>query len=59
MEIVKQNDELVNKIVFGLKLAIQKLYEEKAANNEKVVISVNGKAKYVSARKILKDRAKK
>ncbi len=39
MNIKKEQDELSKKIFDGLKLAYRKLYEQKAANNESVVIS--------------------
>jgi hypothetical protein len=48
-----ENVELFAKIEYGLKLAIQRLYEQKAANNETAVISVNGEIKYVSAREVI------
>ena len=50
--------ELFGKIEYGLKLAIKRLYEQKAANNETVVISENGVIRHVSAREIL-ERHKK
>lgn len=48
-----ENVEFFAKVEYGLKLAIQRLYEQKAANNESAVISVNGEIKYVSAREII------
>ncbi len=48
-----QRDDFFAKVEYGLKLAIQRLYEQKAANNEFAVISVNGEIKYVSARELL------
>ncbi len=50
----KTNTDLLNKIKRGLKLAARKLMEEKAANNETAVISVNGEIKSVSAKELLK-----
>ncbi|GAA4469257.1 hypothetical protein GCM10023093_28360 [Nemorincola caseinilytica] len=50
----QDNAELLNKIEAGLKLAIRKLYEQKAANNETAVICVNGEIKRVPARDLLK-----
>ena len=47
-----------SKVEYGLKLAIQRLYEQKAANNETAVISVNGEIKYVSAREIIEKQKK-
>lgn len=53
MALKPENVELFAKIEFGLKLAIKRLYEQKAANNETAVISINGEIKYVSARELL------
>jgi len=50
-----QNTELLNKIEAGLKLAVRRLYEQKAANNESAVICVNGEIKRVPAKDLLKD----
>jgi hypothetical protein len=49
-----ENAELLNKIEAGLKLAIRKLYEQKAANNETAVICVNGEIKRLPASELLK-----
>ena len=47
---------LQEKITFGMKLAIRRLYEQKAANNEYVVISDrSGEIKRVPAKDLLKD----
>ena len=54
MEIKDENIELRNKIFAGIKKAVQKLYEARAAKNETVVISVNGKATAVPAKELLK-----
>ncbi len=43
----------MNKIEAGLKLAIRKLYERKAANNEMAVICENGIVKHIPARELL------
>lgn len=51
----QENIELLNKIEAGLKLAYRRLYEQKAARNETVVISVNGEVKHVPAKDLLKD----
>jgi hypothetical protein len=48
-----EKNELYAKIEAGLKLAVKKLYERKAANNELVVISVNGEIKRVPAKDFL------
>lgn len=52
----QDNLELYKKIEAGLKLAIRKLYQQKAANNESVVIS-DGKGGVirVPAKDLLKD----
>ena len=55
MSLEEENDELYKKIVYGLKLAYRKLYEKRAADNETVVISVNGEIKRVPAKDLLKD----
>jgi hypothetical protein len=49
----QQNIELLDKIEYGLKLAIRRLYEKKAANNEMAIISVNGVVKHVPAKDLL------
>ncbi len=51
----QENIELLNKIEAGLKLAYRRLYEQKAANNESVVICVNGEIKHVPAKDLLKN----
>jgi hypothetical protein len=54
MEIKKENVELRNKIMAGIKKATEKLFEHSAANNEKLVISdENGKVKIVFARDLI------
>jgi hypothetical protein len=50
----QENAELLNRIEAGLKLAIRRLYEKKAANNETAVISINGQIKHVPAKDLLK-----
>jgi hypothetical protein len=50
----QENAELLNKIEAGLKLAIRKLYEQKAAKNEMAVICENGVIKHIPARELLK-----
>jgi len=50
----EERKELSQKIKAGLKLAIQRLYEQKAANNESVVISDGkGGVIYVPAKGLL------
>ena len=55
----QENAELLNKIEAGLKLAIRRLYEKKAANNEMAVICENGVIKHIPARELLKRQDKK
>ncbi len=55
----QENAELLNKIEAGLKLAIRRLYERKAANNEMAVICENGEIKHVPARELLLRQDKK
>jgi hypothetical protein len=59
MSLKQDNAELLNKIEAGLKLAVRKLYEQKAAKNETAVICVNGEIKHVSASEVLKQYEKK
>ena len=56
MNLKQENVELSKKIFNGLKLAYRRLYEQKAANNESVVIS-DGKGGVirVPAKDLLKD----
>ncbi len=53
-----ENVEFFAKVEYGLKLAIQRLYDQKAANNETAVISVNGEIKRVSARELVENNQK-
>lgn len=52
----QKSSELLDKISAGLKLAISRLYEQKAANNETAVISVNGEIKVIPAKELVKKR---
>ncbi len=54
-----ENAEFFAKIEYGLKLAIQRLYEQKAANNEMAVVSVNGEVKRIPAKELLEQQKKK
>ena len=56
----KEGKELLDKISNGLKLAIDRLYEKMAANNEMAVVSdgANG-VKWVSAKEVVEARKKK
>jgi hypothetical protein len=56
MALKPENVELFAKIEYGLKLAIQRLYEQKAANNETAVIYVDGEIKRVSACELLQQQ---
>jgi hypothetical protein len=55
MSLKQENAALLDKIEAGLKLAMRRLYEKKAANNETAVICVNGEIKHVPARDLLKN----
>lgn len=59
MNTTQDNAELLKKIGDGLKLAIQKLYEQKATNNEMAWISEDGVIKHLPARELLERRKKK
>ncbi len=53
-----ENVEFFNKVEYGLKLAIQRLYEQKAANNETAVFILNGEVKHIPARELLENHKK-
>ena len=53
MDLKQEHIELSKKIDAGLKLAYRRLYEKRAANNETVIISVNGEIKHVPAKDLL------
>jgi len=54
VEIKKENIELRNKIITGIKKAVEKLIVNSAAQNEKLVISdENGKVKIVFAKDLI------
>ncbi len=59
MTLKQENVELLNKIEAGLKLAVRRFYEQKAANNETVVLCVNGEIKYVPAKEVLANQVKR
>jgi len=46
---------LSKKTEAGLKMAYRRLYEQRAAKNETVIISVNGEIKRVPAKDLLKN----
>lgn len=54
MAIKKENAELRDKIVAGIKKAKEKLIEATAAKNDYLVICVNGEVKKVPAKELLK-----
>jgi len=53
-----EHDDFFNKVRYGLKLAAQRLYEQKAANNETAVFIINGEVKHIPAREILENQKK-
>ncbi len=56
MSLKEENIELYKKIEAGFKLAVRRLYEQKAANNETLVISdAKGVIKHVPAKELLKN----
>jgi len=55
MDLRQEHIELSKKIDAGLQLAYRKLYRQRAANNETVVISVNGEIRHVPAKDLIKD----
>jgi hypothetical protein len=59
MPLKPENIILRDKIIAGIEKAARKLYEERAANNDTVVISVNGVPTIVPAREILEKLSKK
>jgi hypothetical protein len=54
----QESSELLSKIKSGLQLAIRRLYEQKAANNEMAVICENGEIKHIPASELLKKHKK-
>lgn len=59
MDLKKENRELLDKIANGLKLAVDKLYDQKAANNELAVVSINGEIKWIDAKEVVNARKNK
>ena len=53
MSVKHNNSELADNIFAGLQIAIRKLYEKSAANNELMVVSVNGEVKHLPAKELL------
>lgn len=57
MEIKKENRELRDKIMAGIKKAVKQLIERSAANNETLIIEdENGEVKAVPAKTLLRSR---
>ena len=54
MPLKPENKIIVDKIVAGIEKAQTKLYEERAANNDTVVISINGVPANVPASELLR-----
>ncbi len=59
MGLKKEDIEFFDKIKHGLQLAVDRLYEQKAANNEPAVVSINGEIKWIDARDVLNARKNK
>ena len=49
-----ENADFFARIEFGLKLASRRFYEQKAAENQSVVVCENGVIKHVPAKEILR-----
>ncbi|MDQ3682721.1 MAG: hypothetical protein M3352_06580 [Bacteroidota bacterium] len=47
MESKKYNDDLIQKVMEGLTLAVKKVMEDAAKNNQSVVVSINGKIEHI------------
>ena len=58
MAVSPENDDFFTKVEYGLKLAVQRLYEQKAANNETAVFIINGEEKHIPARELLENHKK-
>ena len=54
MALKQENIELGQRIFAGMQKAIRELYAKSAANNEIMVISVNGEIRHVPAKELLK-----
>ena len=55
MSLTPESKILFAKIEAGLQLAVRRLYEQKAAKNENVVVSQNGKVQILPAKKLLEE----
>lgn len=53
---MKDYSELRLKIIYGVELAIKRLIEEKAKNNENMIITQDGKIVSIPARQILQEQ---
>jgi len=58
MALKPKNDDFFTKVEYGLKLAVQRLYEQKAANNETAVFIIKGEVKHIPARELLENHKK-
>jgi hypothetical protein len=59
MELSPESEELFKKIEAGIQLAGRRLYEERAAKNESVIVYKNGKVMKLPARELLKEMDEK
>ena len=53
MDLKPENIELGNKIMAGIQLAIDRLIETSAANNQSLVMYENGEIKHIPAKELL------
>ena len=53
-----EDDDFYATVEYGLKLAIQRLYERKAANKETTVFIINGEVKHIPAKELLENQMK-
>ena len=51
MESKITSQEFAQKVMEGLNIAVKKLYEEAAKNNQPLVVSINGKIEYIYPKK--------
>jgi hypothetical protein len=59
MGLNKEDIEFFDKIKNGLQLAVDRLYDQKAANNELAVVSINGEIKWIDAKDVVNARKNK
>jgi len=53
-----EDDDFYAKVKYGLELAIHRLYEKKAANNETAVFIIDGEVRHIPARELLENEKK-